>query len=72
MRQGIGALFAQYQDAKCKVDSHVTEVGIQAAMEPIEKFAAYVHNMPARILDLVAQVRPSIVGLIAEVASKGG
>ena len=71
MREQIGAYFSQYQDAKRKVDSHVEEVGIQAAMEVVERFVAYVDNMPPRILDHVARVRPMIIGLIAEVQSKG-
>jgi hypothetical protein len=71
MREQIGAYFSQYQDAKRKVDSHVKEVGIQAAMEVIDRFVTYVDNMPPRILDHVARVRPMIIGLIAEVQSKG-
>ena len=71
MREQIGAYFSQWQDAKRKVDAHVEEVGIQAATDVIEKFVAYVHNMPPRILDHVARVRPMIIQLIAEVQSKG-
>jgi hypothetical protein len=71
MREQIGVYFSQYLDAKRKVDSHVKEVGIQAAMEVVERFVAYVDNMPPRILDHVARVRPMIIGLIAEVQSKG-
>jgi len=71
MHERIAALFAQYQDAKRKVDAHVAEVGLRAAMDMIEKFVTYVDTMSARILDHVAEVRPMIVGLIAEVESKG-
>jgi len=71
MREQIGAYFSQYQDAKRKVDSHVEEVGIQAAMAVVERFVAYVDNMPPRILDHVARVRPMIIELIADVQSKG-
>jgi hypothetical protein len=71
MREQIGAFFTQYQDAKRKVDSHVEGVGIQAAMEVIERFVTYVDNMSARILDHVAGVRPMIIALIADVQSKG-
>jgi hypothetical protein len=71
MREQIGAFFSQYLDAKRKVDAHVEEVGIQAATDVIERFVTYVHNMPPRILDHVAQVRPMIIALIADVQSKG-
>jgi hypothetical protein len=71
MREQIGAFFSQYQDAKRKVDSHVEQVGIQAAMGVTESFVAYVHKMPERILDHVARLRPMIIGLIADVQSKG-
>jgi hypothetical protein len=71
MREQIGAYFSQYQDAKRKVDSHVEEVGIQAAMAVVERFVAYVDNMPPRILDHVARIRPMIIELIADVQSKG-
>ena len=70
MREQIGAMFAQYQDAKRKVDSHVAEVGIHAAMDTIGRFVTYVDNMSSRILDHVAEVQPMIIGLIAEVQSK--
>jgi hypothetical protein len=39
-------------------------------MDKIRRFAAYVVNMSSRILDHVAEVRPMIIGLIAEVRSK--
>ena len=71
MCERIGGYFSQYQDAKRKVDAHVAEVGIEAAMEVVEKFVAYVDNMPPRILDHVAQVRPMIIALIADIQSKG-
>jgi len=71
MCKQIGGFFSQYQDAKRKVDSHVEEVGIQAAMEMIQGFVTYVDNMPPRILDHVARVRPMIIELIADVQSKG-
>jgi hypothetical protein len=70
MRERIGGYFSQYQDAKRKVDAHVEEVGIQAATDVIGGFATYVDNMPARILDFVAEVRPMILALIADVQSK--
>ena len=70
MREQIGAMFAQYQDAKRKVDSHVAEVGIHAAMDTIGRFVTYVDNMSSRFLDHVAEVQPMIIGLIAEVQSK--
>jgi hypothetical protein len=70
MRERIASLFAQYQDAKRKVDAHVADVGLQAALDVIEKFVAYADNMSARILDHVAEIRPMIVGLIAEVEAK--
>ena len=71
MCQQIGTYFSQYQDAKRKVDAHVEKVGIQAAMDVVGGFVTYVDNMPARILDHVARVRPMIIGIIAEVQSKG-
>ena len=70
MSERIGGYFSQFQDAKRKVDGHIEEVGIQAAMDVIGKFVSYVDNMPARILDHVAQVRPMIIALIADVQSK--
>jgi hypothetical protein len=70
MCEQIGAYFSQYQDAKRKVDAHVEEVGIQAAMDVIGRFVSYVENMPPRILDHVARVRPMIIELIADVQSK--
>src|SRR5262249_420885 len=51
MCERIGGYFSQFQDAKRKVDAHIEEVGIQAAMDVIGKFVTYVDNMPARILD---------------------
>jgi len=36
----------------------------------IGRFVTYVDKMPPRILDHVAQVRPMIIALIAEVQSK--
>jgi hypothetical protein len=39
-------------------------------MEVMERFVTYADNMPSRILDHVADVRPIIIGLIAEVQSK--
>jgi hypothetical protein len=71
MCERIGGYFSQYQDAKRKVDAHIAEVGIQAAMELVGKFVTYIDSMPARILDHVAEVRPMIVALIADVQSKG-
>jgi len=40
-------------------------------MEVIERFVTYVDNMPPRILDHVARVRPMVIELIADVQSKG-
>lgn len=71
MRKQIGGYFSQFQDAKRKLDSHVEQVGIQAATEAIGSFASYVENMPPQILDYVARVRPMIIELIADVQSKG-
>jgi hypothetical protein len=71
MRERIGGYFSQFQDAKRKVDAHVEEVGMQAAMDVIGGFVTYVDNMPPRILDFVAEVRPMIIELIADVQSKG-
>jgi hypothetical protein len=71
MRERIGGYFCQYQDAKRKVDAHIEEVGIQAAMDVVGKFVTYVDNMPASILDHVAEVRPMIIALIADVQNKG-
>jgi hypothetical protein len=71
MRNRIGGYFSQFQDAKRKVDSHIEEVGIQAATDVIGGFVTYVDNMPPRILDFVAEVRPMIIELIADVQSKG-
>jgi len=70
MCEQIGDYFSQYQDAKRKVDAHVAKVGVEAAMDVIETFVAYTQNMPARILDHVARVRPMIIALIADVQSK--
>lgn len=71
MRERIGGYFSQWQDAKRKVDSHVEEVGVQAAVDVIGSFVTYVDNMPPRILDFVAEVRPMIIELIADVQRKG-
>jgi hypothetical protein len=71
MCERIGGYFSQFQDAKRKVDAHIEEVGIQAATDVVGKFVTYVDNMPARILDHVAEVRPMIIALIADVQSKG-
>jgi len=70
MCERIGGYFSQYQDAKRKVDAHIEEVGIQAAMDVIGKFVTYVDNMPVRILDYVAEVQPMIIALVADVQSK--
>jgi hypothetical protein len=70
MREQIGDYFSQCEDARRKVDAHIEEVGIQAATDVIEGFVTYVDNMPARILDHVARVRPMIIALIADVQSK--
>jgi hypothetical protein len=53
------------------VDAHIEEIAIRAAMEVIDRFVTYVHNMPPRILEHVARVRPMIIALIADVQSKG-
>jgi hypothetical protein len=71
MRERIGGYFSQFQDARRKVDSHIEEVGMQAATDVIGGFVTYVDNMPSRILDFVAEVRPMIIELIADVQSKG-
>jgi hypothetical protein len=70
MCKQIGDYFSHYQDAKRKVDAHVEQVGIQAAMDVISGFTTYVENIPPRILDHVARVRPMIIELIADVQSK--
>jgi hypothetical protein len=72
MCKQIGTYFSEFQDAKRKLDSHVEEVGIQAAMDAIGSFATYTDDMPPRILDYVTRVRPMIIELIADVQSKGG
>jgi hypothetical protein len=71
MRKQIGGYFSQFQDAKRKLDLHIEEVGIQAAVDVIGGFTTYVENMPPKILDYVARVRPMIIELIADVQSKG-
>ena len=72
MRERIGGYHAQWLDAKEKVDQHVAKVGPVAASDVIAGFVAYVDAMPKRILDYVAEVRPMIVALIADVQNKAG
>jgi hypothetical protein len=59
-------------DAKQKVDQHVQKVGPVAASDVIAGFVAYVDAMPQRILGYVAEVRPMIIALIADVQNKAG
>jgi len=72
MCQQLDGFQRQYWDAKQKVDQHVKEVGPVAACDLIARFVAYVDAMPARILGHVAEVRPMIIALIADVQSKAG
>jgi len=72
MCQQLDGFQRQYWDAKQKVDQHVREVGPVAASDLIARFVAYVDAMPARILGHVAEVRPMIIALIADVQSKAG
>jgi hypothetical protein len=72
MCKQIGTYFDEFQDAKRKLDAHVEQVGMQAALGAIGSFATYADDMPPRILDYVVRVRPMIIELIAEVQSKGG
>jgi hypothetical protein len=72
MRERIGAFHGQYWDAKQKVDQHVQKVGFNDASETIAHFVAYVDSMPPRILTYVAEVRPMIIALIADVQNKSG
>jgi len=72
MCKQIGTFHSQYWDAKQKVDQHVQKVGPVAASDVIAGFVAYVDAMPARILGYVAEVRPMIVALIADVQNKAG
>jgi hypothetical protein len=72
MRQRIGDFHSQWLDAKQKVDQHVQKVGPVAASDVIAGFVAYVDAMPQRILGYVAEVRPMIIALIADVQNKAG
>ena len=72
MCQQLDGFQRQYWDAKQKVDQRVKEVGPVAASDLIARFVAYVDAMPARILGHVAEVRPMIIALIADVQSKAG
>jgi len=72
MCERIGGYHAQWLDGKQKVDQHVQKVGPVAASDVIAGFVAYTDAMPQRILDYVAEVRPMIVALIADVQSKSG
>lgn len=70
MCERIGGFRSQYEDAKRKVDAHVAKVGIVAATDVIGGFVAYTDNLSAQILAYVAEVRPMIVALIADLQSK--
>jgi hypothetical protein len=70
MCEQIGNFYSSYKDAKRKVDTHVREVGLEAAHDVIEGFVAYTHAMPQKILDHVARVRPMIIELITDVQRK--
>lgn len=70
MCEHVGAFYSQFKDAKAKVDAHVREAGLVAAQPVLDRFVAYVDAMPQRILDHVAEVRPMIVALIADVQRK--
>ena len=72
MRERIGGYHSQWLDAKQKVDQHVAQVGPVAASDVIAGFVAYVDAMPQRILGYVAEVRPMIVALVADVQNKAG
>jgi hypothetical protein len=72
MVQQIGAIHKQYWDAKQKVDQEVQKVGFNAASDLIARFVAYVDAMPPRILGHVAEVRPMIIALIADVQKNSG
>ena len=70
MCQQIGTFYTAYKDAKRKVDLHVQEVGLSAAQDVLAGFVAYVDAMPQKILGYVAEVRPMIIELIADVQRK--
>lgn len=72
MCKQIAGFHSQYSDAKQKVDQHVQKVGPVAASDVIAGFVAYVDAMPKRILGYVAEVRPMIVALIADMQNKAG
>jgi hypothetical protein len=72
MCKQIGTFHSQYWEAKQKVDQHVQKVGPVAASDVIAGFVAYVDAMPSRILGYVAEVRPMIVALIADVQKQSG
>jgi hypothetical protein len=70
MCEQVGTFYSQFKDAKRKVDLHVREVGLSAAVDVLGPFVTYVDTMPPRILDHVARVRPMIIELIADVQRK--
>ncbi len=70
MVQRIGELYKQFKDGKSQVDVHVRKVGLTAAQPAIEAFVTYADAMPERILSFVAELRPMLVALIADVQSK--
>ena len=70
MCQQLGTFYNAYKDAKRKVDLHVQEVGLSAAQDVLAGFVAYVDAMPQKILGHVAEVRPMIIELIADVQRK--
>ena len=72
MCKRIGGFHSQWMSAKQKVDEHVQKVGPLAAKDVLAAFVEYSDALPQRILDYVAEVRPIIVALIADVQNKAG
>jgi hypothetical protein len=70
MLEQMSVFYSQYKDAKRKVDQHVSEVGLAASHDLLDRFVSYVEGIPPRILDHVARVRPMIIDLIADVQRK--
>jgi hypothetical protein len=70
MCEQIGVYFSNFQDAKRKVDAHVAEVGFSQGQALVDRFIAYVDDLPGKIVGHVDRVRPMIIELIAEVQNK--
>jgi hypothetical protein len=70
MCKQIGGFHSQWMGAKQKVDQHVLKAGPIVAKDVLAAFLEYSDATPQRILDYVAQVKPMIITLIADVQNK--